>query len=198
MARTGLAAALAAVVVVLAGAAGADEAQSEAQSEAKAAVVTAAVAVQPAAAPAAPETRRGPETGLPLPRYVSLKTSEGRARRGPNRTHRIDWVFARRDMPLRVTAEFEHWRRVEDHEGQGGWMHHALLSGVRTVLVTEDLAAMRAMPQPGAPEVAYLQAGVVARVLRCEPDWCRLGVDGHRGWVGREALWGVEPHEFLD
>ena len=159
-------------------------------------VPQAASAQSPAAA--ATEPRRGPETGLPLPRYVSLKTSEGRARRGPARTHRIDWVFARRDMPLRVTAEFEHWRRVEDHEGQGGWMHHALLSGVRTVLVMEDMAKMRAQPSPNAPEMAYLQAGVVARILRCEADWCRLGVDGHRGWVERAALWGVEPHEFLD
>ena len=150
------------------------------------------------AAAAAVEPRRGPETGLPLPRYVSLKTSEGRARRGPNQTHRIDWVFARRDMPLRVTAEFEHWRRVEDHEGQGGWMHHALLSGVRTVLVVQDMTTMRNQPQAGAPEVAHLQAGVVARILRCDPDWCRLGIDGYRGWVARAALWGVEAHEFLD
>lgn len=155
-----------------------------------------AMAQSPAAA--AVESRRGPETGLPLPRFVSLRTSEGRARRGPNRSHRIDWVFARRDMPLRVTAEFENWRRVEDHEGQGGWMHHALLSGVRTVLVMEDMATMRSQPHPGAIEVAYLQAGVVARVLRCAPGWCRLGVDGHRGWVERSALWGVEAHEFLD
>ncbi len=150
------------------------------------------------AAEAAVEPRRGPETGLPLPRFVSLKSSEGRARRGPNRSHRIDWLFTRRDMPLRVTAEFEHWRQVEDHEGQGGWMHHALLSGVRTVLVMEDMVTMRNQPQPGALEVAHLQAGVIARILRCEPDWCRIGVEGHRGWVERNALWGVEPHEFLD
>jgi SH3-like domain-containing protein len=150
------------------------------------------------AAEAAVEPRRGPETGLPLPRFVSLKSSEGRARRGPNRSHRIDWLFTRRDMPLRVTAEFEHWRQVEDHEGQGGWMHHALLSGVRTVLVMDDMVTMRSQPQPGALEVAHLQAGVIARILRCEPDWCRIGVEGHRGWVERSALWGVEPHEFLD
>jgi len=150
------------------------------------------------AAEAAVEPRRGPETGLPLPRYVSLKTSEGNARRGPNRSHRIDWTFTRRDMPLKVTAEFEHWRRIEDLEGQGGWMHHALLSGVRTVLVTEDMVRMLSQPQPGTMEVAHLQAGVIARVLRCEPDWCRLGVDGHRGWVRRSALWGIDAHEFLD
>ncbi|WP_245242908.1 SH3 domain-containing protein [Pararhodobacter sp. SW119] len=149
-------------------------------------------------AAAAAEPRRGPETGLPLPRYVSLKTSEGRARRGPGQTHRIDWLFTHRNMPLRVTAEFENWRRIEDMEGQGGWMHHSLLSGVRTVLIVDEVVTMHTQPQSNAPEVAHLQVGVVARVLRCEPDWCRLGVNGHRGWVERAALWGIEPHEFLD
>jgi SH3-like domain-containing protein len=141
-------------------------------------------------------TTRGPETGLPLPRYVSLKTSEGRARRGPSRDHRVDWHFTRRDMPLRVTAEFEHWRRVEDHEGQGGWMHHSLLSGVRTALVTTDLATMRASARDSAAEVALLERGVVARILECQPDWCRLRAEGHRGWVRRSALWGVDAHEM--
>lgn len=142
--------------------------------------------------------QRGPETGLPLPRYVSLKSGEGRARRGPNRSHRVDWVFTRRDMPLRVTAEFEHWRRIEDQEGQGGWMHHSLLSGVRTALVLNDMTVMRRQPTPEAAEVALLERGVVARILGCEGDWCRLRVDSWRGWVPRQAIWGVDPGEELN
>ena len=60
----------------------------------------------------------GSATNLPLPRYVSLKASEGNVRRGPSLTHRIDWVFKRRDMPLQITAEHGHWRRVQDRDGQ--------------------------------------------------------------------------------
>ena len=76
------------------------------------------------------EATSGPVTNLPLPRFVSLKASEANVRRGPSLDHRIDWVFRHRDMPLRVTAEFGHWRRVEDNEGQGGWIYYTLLSGV--------------------------------------------------------------------
>mgnify|MGYP005853479897 CR=1 FL=1 len=141
---------------------------------------------------------RGPVTGAPLPRYVSLKTTEGRARRGPARSHRVDWIFTRRDMPLRVTAEFEQWRRVEDADGVGGWVHTTALSVVRTALVTRDLAALRSHPRTNATEVALLERGVVARLLTCQPDWCRLSVDGRRGWVDRRAIWGVDPHEWLD
>ena len=80
------------------------------------------------------DPNRGPVTNLPLPRYVSLKGGEGNARRGPSLSHRIDWVFRHPGMPLRVVAEFGHWRRVEDQDGAGGWVHYSLLSGVRTAI----------------------------------------------------------------
>ncbi len=140
----------------------------------------------------------GSETGLPLPRYVSLKTTRGRARRGPSDTHRVDWIYTRRDLPLRVTGEFGHWRRIEDYEGRGGWIHYSLLSGVRTVLVTTDMTPMRSAPRDTADEVAVLERDVVGRIIECQPAWCRLNVEGTRGWVERGALWGLDPNEVLD
>lgn len=157
------------------------------------AAVPAAMAPTAAAPPSV-----GSETGLPLPRYVSLKTSRGRARRGPSDSHRVDWIYTRRDLPLRVTGEFEHWRRVEDSEGEGGWIHYSLLSGVRTILVTQDMAPLRDAPRPDAAEVAYLEAGVVARIMECAQDWCRVSVDGMRGWVDTHMVWGVDPGEVLN
>src|SRR5690606_30146215 len=107
-----------------------------------AAVLAAALAA--AQAPAADRlSSRGPVTNLPIPRFVSLKGSEGNARRGPSTAHRIDWVFVRRDMPLEVIGEYENWREVRDKDGATGWVHYTLLSGVRTVIVEQDLAALR-------------------------------------------------------
>ena len=156
-------------------------------------------------APAGPENRlppRNPNEGavtrLPVPRFVSLKSSEGNARRGPGLTHRIDWVFTRAGMPLRITAEYEHWRRVEDSEGQGGWVNYSLLSGLRTVLVIQDMAEFRTKATAAA-EVAYQsELGVIGRLLECEPNWCRVSVDGVRGWVEKSALWGVDQAEVLE
>ncbi len=138
---------------------------------------------------------RGPVTNLPIPRYVSLKADEANARRGPGTDHRIDWVFKRRDMPLRVVGEFSHWRRVVDRDGAGGWVHYTLLSGVRTVIVDEDMAALHARPAEDAPVNAYAEAGVVARLGECVPGWCRISADGTRGWVETAALWGVGMDE---
>jgi SH3-like domain-containing protein len=99
-------------------------------------------------------------------------------------------------MPLRVTAEFGHWRRVEDNEGQGGWIYYTLLSGVRTVLVEADGTALRSHPDPEAPVVAEAEAGVIARLGECQHDWCRITADGEKGWVAKAALWGVEAEEI--
>jgi SH3-like domain-containing protein len=158
------------------------------------------------AAPAPSETgakpprdpSRGAVTNLPLPRYVTLKGNEGNARRGPGRTHRIDWVFTRPGMPLRVTAEYENWRQVEDVEGAGGWVHFSLLSGTRAVLVMVDMTSFHSLPDSRSAVVFKAEKGVIARILRCDPDWCRLFADGQRGWAQKSALWGVDPGEVVD
>lgn len=155
----------------------------------------------PAAPPAETAGRapsRGQVTNLPLPRFVTLKTDEGNARRGPGLSHRIDWVFTRTGMPLKVTAEYENWRRVEDQEGLGGWVHYSLLSGVRSVIITAELADFRDAPEPDAEVVLRAERGVIARVQQCIPDWCRLSVEGEKGWVSTAALWGVDPGEVIE
>lgn len=137
----------------------------------------------------------GPETNLPLPRYVSLKANESNVRRGPSLSHRIDWVFQRKSMPLQVIAEYGHWRRVIDRDGQGGWVHYTMLSGVRTVIIEEQLS-LRKRPQTDALENAVLEAGVIARLGQCDAEWCRLTAGGYRGWTRKAHLWGVLPDEI--
>ncbi len=141
---------------------------------------------------------RGKVTNLPIPRYVSLKTDEGNVRRGPSLSHRIDWVFKRRNMPLEVTGEHGHWRRVQDRDGQGGWVHYSLLSGVRHVIIEQDLTPLRVKPGGDAEVNAYAEAGVVARLETCSLDWCKVTTTGGRGWVQKAALWGVAPEELRD
>lgn len=141
---------------------------------------------------------RGPETNLPLPRFVSMKASEGNARRGPSLSHRIDWVYTRRNLPLQITAEHGHWRRVKDRDGVGGWVHYSLLSGARTAIVEADLLDLHTRPSNETPVVAQLSLGVVAELRACQRDWCQLAAGGYRGWARKDAFWGVAPDEVFD
>ena len=143
-------------------------------------------------------SERGSQTNLPIPRFVSLKTDTGNVRRGPSLNHRIDWVFKRRNMPLKVIDEYGHWRRVTDRDDEGGWVHHSLLSGTRTVIIQDDLMPIYARADPSTLVNAHLQAGVVARLRKCTREWCQISVDGYRGWAIKTGLWGVEADELRD
>jgi len=142
------------------------------------------------------DTTTGPVTNLPLPRYVSMKAPKSNVRRGPSLSHRIDWVYHHRNMPLMITAEHGHWRRVSDKDGQGGWIHYALLSGVRTVIVIQDRSALYLRPSKTSAMVASLEKGVIAKLEKCTVDWCRLSVDSYQGWAQIQNIWGTSEKDI--
>ncbi len=160
--------------------------------------VEAALTLETPAAARVIDGRVGPVTGFPLPRYVSIKASEANARRGPSRSHRIDWVFQRRNMPVMIVAEHGHWRRVVDRDGAGGWVHYTLLSGERTAIVEVDRLQLFQRPDPASMVRAEAERGVIGSLRECHGDWCEMEVGGFRGWVETSALWGVEPGESFD
>ena len=139
--------------------------------------------------------KKGPVTNLPMPRYVSLKAGEANARSGPSLSHKIDWVYKRRGVPLEIYAEYENWRRVRDYEGAGGWIHYSLLSGVRTVLITQDSTNVFRKPDENATVVARFEKNVVADLGTCTKTWCEVEAGGYKGWAQKSALWGVYPSE---
>ena len=146
----------------------------------------------------AANAKRGPVTNLPIPRFVSLKASEGNVRRGPSLTHRVDWILKLRNMPLQVVAEHGHWRKVLDFEGAGGWIHYSLLSGARTILVQQDSVDILNHPVPNTLINAKLERNVLAWLTACELQWCEISVDGYKGWAPKAALWGVSSEEVFE
>lgn len=153
----------------------------------------------PAPLPAQEVVGVGPVTSLPLPRYVSIRAREANARRGPSLTHRVDWEYRRRGLPVEITGEYGQWRRVRDADGAGGWVHNSLLSGTRTgLIVGEEPVRLQAGASDRTALRAMLEPGVVARIESCDGTWCDVSVDGLDGWVPQPALWGVDPGEVLD
>ncbi len=141
------------------------------------------------------EIQRGQVTNLPIPRYVSLKTNEANARRGPSLSHKIDWIYKRQNMPLEIYAEYENWRRVRDFEGLGGWVHYTLLSGKRYVLIKNELLEMRLLPSVESQVIAKVPQFNIANLDKCNKDWCRIIDNGYKGWVLKSEIWGVYNNE---
>jgi SH3-like domain-containing protein len=138
-------------------------------------------------------------SGLPIPRFVSLKPSDTPMREGPSKDHRIKWVFKKEGVPVEIIAEFENWRRVRDSEGDDGWVFHSRLSGRRTAQINPKLKQadipLYARDNESTAVVARLQPGVIGSVEQCSGKWCRLVGDGFDGWLPQERLWGVYPGE---
>ena len=127
-------------------------------------------------------------TGLPLPRYASLKTDRVNLREGPSKDHATTWVFQRAGLPVEITAEFETWRKVRDSEGAEGWVLHSLLSGRRTALVApwqegREFQNLHAQPRESADLAATLQSGVIANIRTCDGAWCLIDGDGFKGYI---------------
>ncbi|MBT7641521.1 MAG: SH3 domain-containing protein [Rhodobiaceae bacterium] len=146
------------------------------------------------------DTRPLGDSGLPLPRFVSINKSEANMRRGPGEDYPLLFQYQRRGLPLEIIAEYGQWRQVRDHEGSEGWMHARLLRGNRTVMLRQAANALilRQRPDMGAGVVALGQSGAIGRLEECEGDWCEIDLGGHEGWVQRDMLWGVYRFEFND
>jgi SH3-like domain-containing protein len=161
-----------------------------------------ALAAGPAVA-APPEGPSGP-SGLPLPRFVSLKAERVNVRSGPTKDNDVNWVYTRGGLPVEIIAEYDNWRRIRDWEGAEGWVLHSLLSGRRTVLISasakavDDLVPLRASSDSKSAVTARLQAGVLAAVKHCGDHWCRITGQGFDGWIEEERLWGVYPGEKVE
>lgn len=139
-------------------------------------------------------------SGLPLPRYVSLRAGEVNLRTGPGVQYPVDWVYRKSGLPLEVVAEYKTWRKVRDWEGSQGWVHQTMLSSKRGFIVTGGTRNVLANAQPGARPVARLQAGVSGRLVACPSSstFCRVEVEGFEGWLNRAEFWGVLKGETFE
>ena len=149
----------------------------------------------------APSIKTGP-SGMPLPRFVSLKSDRINVRAGPGQDHKIAWIFAKAGLPVEIVAEYDNWRRIRDSEGAEGWVFHSLLSGRRTALVapwsdkkTIDLLRDR---DEDDRVTARLEPGVLVTLEACDGEWCQITVSKVSGWLPQDMLWGVYPKEAVN
>ncbi len=149
---------------------------------------------------AAPGLAAAEGSGLPLPRFVSLRSEKAKLRTGPGVQYPEDWVYLRKDVPLEIIAEHHTWRKVRDWQGTQGWMHQSLVSGKRTLIITGATRTLRSKPDSDSKAVARAEAGVVGFLLGCPGGsaWCQAEIDGFKGWLRRVEFWGAYADEAVE
>ncbi|MDD5587404.1 MAG: SH3 domain-containing protein [Alphaproteobacteria bacterium] len=137
-------------------------------------------------------------SGLPLPRFASLRSGEANLRTGPGTRYPIEWVLVHKGMPVEITAEFDVWRRVRDWEGTEGWVHKSSLTGKRGAVVTGAERELRENDKASTPTLAHLEPGAMGQLISCAPEWCRVKFGDIKGFLRKSEFWGVYANEVVD
>jgi SH3-like domain-containing protein len=136
---------------------------------------------------AAGQTQRKP------PYWASIQKPEARMRTGPSTEFPVTWVYKRQNLPVKVVAVHSVWRKVEDPDGEQGWLHVRLLSPQRTAIVIgKDNGALRDLPHASAHISWRVEPGVVGIIEECEKGYCRFETNGRYGYIETARIWGDE------
>ena len=132
-------------------------------------------------------------SGLPVPRFVSLKYNRINGRLGPSLKHPILWEYKRKGLPVIVVAEMDVWRKIRDIDGDESWVRGSALSSRPTVL-TLNAVELRTKPADTARIKAVADKNVILEIEKCvDNEWCKVQAgDRLSGWIRREQIWGAE------
>ena len=136
-------------------------------------------------------------SGLPVPRFVSLKFNEANLRAGPGSEYPVLWQYRQAGLPLLVDAEFGVWRKVRDADGTTGWMHGAGLSLRRMAFIHEGMAKIYQRDNSESGVVAVAEKNSLFKLESCPKNWCKVTTGNVKGWVQRVSIWGVLNDEVL-
>lgn len=138
-------------------------------------------------------------SGLPLPRYVSLRADQVNLRTGPGVQYPVEWVYQRLNLPVEIIAEYRTWRKIRDWQSTQGWVHQSMLAGRRSIIVTGKRRSMRSSADTKSAPVALIEAGAIASLSECPTggSWCRVEAGAISGWLRKVEFWGAYRDEVL-
>ncbi len=140
----------------------------------------------------------GNETGLEIPRYVSLKSDDANIRVGPSKNYPIEIKFIKKNYPLKVLDEYEEWRKVEDFNRNIGWIHKSLISGIRTgIVLSNDNKKIQLLNTLDGDVIGEIGNGNIVFLEKCKIDWCLVSLGDFEGWMDKNYIWGVKEKEII-
>ena len=140
----------------------------------------------------------GKETGLEIPRYVSLKSDDANIRVGPSKNYPIEIKYIKKNYPLKVLEEYEDWRKVEDFKKNIGWIHKSLISGKRTgIVLSNDNKTIKLLNTLEGNVIGEVGKGNIVFLEKCKIEWCLVSSRNYKGWMNKKYIWGVKEKEII-
>ena len=140
----------------------------------------------------------GKETGLEIPRYVSLKSNDANIRVGPSKNYPIEIKYIKKNYPLKVLEEYEEWRKVEDFQKNFGWIHKSLITGTRAgIVLSNDNQNIKLLNTLNGNVIGEIGKGNIVFLEKCKIDWCLVSLGDFEGWIDKNYIWGVKKKEII-
>ena len=141
----------------------------------------------------------GKETGLEIPRYVSLKSNDANIRVGPSKNYPIEIKFIKKNYPLKVLEEYEDWRKVEDFQKNFGWIHKSLITGTRTgIVLSNNDKSIKLLNTLNGNVIGEIGKGNIVFLEKCKVDWCSVSFGDYKGWIDKKNIWGIKEKEIFN
>jgi len=137
------------------------------------------------------------DKNLPIPRFAAVRPDRANIRVGPGVGYPVEWVVVKSGVPVEITAEFDNWCRLSFPDGSQGWVHRNMLMGKRSAWVMSSTSRLYKSAAEDSELLAHIEKGALVLLQKCDGPWCQVKIDGFKGWVKRQDLWGVYPNEKL-
>ena len=137
-------------------------------------------------------------SGYPVPRFTALASEKVNVRSGPDLKYPIKWVYQKKNLPLKIIAEYKDWRKVIDNDGDMGWIWQKLLKNRRMAVILPKKQALYRYPKRGAKIKLYAEKSVIGKILKCHKSWCLLDIQDYKGWLPQKNIWGTFLNEEID
>ncbi len=141
------------------------------------------------------KARTDTPSGLPVPRFVSIKTNNVNGRAGPDEKYPIKYTYKKQGLPVKVVAETDNWRKVEDPDGVVVWIQKDRLDGKRTLIIRPINGALNANLYNKANEksqiIAKIAPNTIGIIIGQEAGWRKIKIGKFKGWVRAQDAWGL-------
>tara|TARA_B110000438_G_scaffold302566_1_gene360644 strand:+ start:715 stop:1266 length:552 start_codon:yes stop_codon:yes gene_type:complete len=141
----------------------------------------------------------GSETGLNIPRFVSLKSDEVNLRVGSSLNYPKILTYTTKNFPVKIMEEYNTWRKIEDFKGNKGWIHKALLKGDRFAIINQPYENnLKILNKPKGKIIGEIGKNNIVKINKCIEDWCSINFNNYKGWIKKNNLWGVSSNEKIN
>jgi uncharacterized protein YgiM (DUF1202 family) len=121
---------------------------------------------------------------------VSVKGENVNMRSGPGSNYSVLWELGK-GFPLKVLDRKGGWVKVEDFEGDSGWIYGKLVAKNPHLIVKKKRVNVRSGPGGNYRLVGKANYGVVFKTIKSSNGWVKVKHEnGLTGWVRRDLLWG--------